>query len=122
MEVNEHVIASRRDVGAAFESHRRVAVRVDGDDVVVQALRLTEVFSVVDKMAEERCHAAVGSVGIAFRMPLHADDGFPFVALHGLDDAIGRACRHVQVRSCLADSLVVERVDGQFFAQQTAQR
>ena len=53
-------------------------------------------------------------------MPLHADDVFHLVALDGLDDAVGRPCRHVEARTGLVYRLMVERIDTKLLAEQVA--
>ena len=109
LQVDENLGVALVEVDAFGEEHGGVAVGVEGEYTVVDTVGGTVAGGFADEPLEEG-----QSVGKAFGMPLDAEDGFVFIALHGFDDAVGGCGHGAEERTGVADSLMVEGVDTHF--------
>ena len=87
------------------KEHGGVAVGVEGEDAVVDAVGLTEAGGFGDEPLEQG-----QSVGEALGVPLDAEDGFELAALDGFDDAVGGGGHHAEFVASVADGLMMEGV------------
>ena len=94
-------------------------MRVEGEMRSMPTARTAIVLRFVHEM-REKCPRVVAIE--TFGMPLHADDTFSFTAFHGFHDAVGRSRCDAQTRTGIGDGLVVERIDKQPFAEQSAKQ
>ena len=106
MQVDKYLGVALVEMDALWEEHRCVTMGVEGEHAVVHLVSVVIGQCLLDEPVEQG-HALLQT----FRMPLYADDGIEFVALHGLDDIIGRLGGDAELRTSLAYSLMVETVD-----------
>ena len=106
MQVDEDFGIALIKVDTLWEEHGGVAVGVEGEHAVVHLVGMMIGQCLFDEPVEQG-HALFE----ALRMPLHADDGFELIALHSLDDVVGRLGGDAELGSRLANGLMVEAVD-----------
>ena len=109
MQVDAYLRVALVEMDVLWEEHGGVAVGVEGEHAVVHLMGVVIGQCLLDEPMEQG-HALFQTL----RMPLHTDDGFVFVALHGLDDVVGRLGGDAELRSSLAHSLMMEAVDKHF--------
>ena len=103
MQIDEQTFVARSEIDTLWEEHGGVAMRIEGEHLLVHETRLAIAHRLADEPLEEG-----EPLSQALRMPLHTDNGFELGALHRLDDAIGRGGCDAEAVARLAYCLMME--------------
>ena len=107
MQVNEDTWVASGEVHILREEHRRVAMGVERQGVMMHTLHLLELPCLVHQPLEDR-----QSVGThTLRMPLHTQDRLELGTLNSLYHPIGSTADNTETRSGIAHRLMMEGVD-----------
>ena len=96
MEVDAGLGVALTEVDTLVKEHGRVAMGVEGQDVVMQVLCIAIVLGLVDKPLEEGQRSVE-----TFRMPLYADNALVFSTLDGFDNAVVGTCHDAEAGASL---------------------
>ena len=107
MQVDQDAGVTTAEVHVLWEEHRGVAMGVEGQYMMMQALHLLMLRSLVNEPLKDR----QATLAHTFGMPLHTHDRLELRALHRLNHTIGSFCHHPQTGTRLAYGLMMEGID-----------
>ena len=105
MHVDKNAGVALFEMNALMEEHRRVAMRVEGNNAAMEVLCQMKLGGLAHYPLKDRQSAFE-----PFGMPLHAHDALLLIALDGLDGTIGGGCRHPKTLTGSTECLMVERI------------